>query len=708
MARFALEQQRLVIATTVVASVVLASQLAGKAARDAIFLQQFPVTSLPVMLAVSSGLAIAVTFAFARQLSRGVPGRGVRIANLASAGALLGEWLVFDASPRAIAPVIYLHQSLLGPILVSGFWSLVSEAFDPRSARRAVGTIAAGATVGALAGAVLAERVAALVGTTALLPVIACLQLGVAWRLQHVRGEQPDVPAVPGGGEVGEVVRRIVRVSLLRRLATITVVATVSAALLDYLFKSAVTEDVAAHDLARVFAVFHGVVGVLTAIVAWAVGRWALQAWGLARTLATLPSSVIVFGGLALVLPGLATFVALRGAENVVRNSLYREAYEVFYTPLDPADRRATKTVIDVGVERFGDVLGAVVVLAILAIAPIPTSVLVVGAIGLSAIGLVIALHAQRSYVEALEQRLLAHADELELDGTEPRDRTTRTTLELVAQRSSLARGAFPAASGPAGATRPPDEEASQRELRRIAQLRSGEPREIRRGLADPLTPATVACVIPLLGVADVEADAHRALLAAARACSGQLVDATRDASLPLAVRARLPALIASGADAVAFAGLLACLQDHEFDVRYAAAQALLELHERHPELELDHQTVFEGVRRELAGPARWHSDDGQPSPAAQHLATLLSLALPAEPVRTAFHGLWSDDQAFRGVALEYLENVLPTDIREEIWKVLAIEVSPIERVRRSVDDIRAELLRSHRARGDELEPATN
>jgi len=691
------EHRRITVAATICAAVVLAGHLAGKAARDAIFLQRFPVTNLPLLLAVSSALSIAVTFLFARRLSRGVPARVVRFANAGSALMFVVEWSLLESFPRPVATIIYMHQMLLGPLLVSGFWSIVSECFDPRTARRVVGTIGTGATIGGLAGAVLAERVAATLGTPALLPVIAGLQLVATWRLgalARVGTAAVAVPDHPKHGELKAVITNLVRVSLLRRLATIAVTMTIAAALLDYVFKASVTREVSPDDLARLFATFHGVVGLLTAIVAWALGRRALRSWGLVRTLATLPGAVIVLGTAALAMPSVVAFVALRGTENVLRNSLYRQSYEVFYTPLLPQERRATKTVIDVGVERFGDVLGGLSVLAILALATDPSQALLVGAITLALLGVIVALHAQRSYVEALERSLHTHATEL---GNH--DAPTRM------KRAQRDRGTRPKAAPPGrwrfqrARRSPPDPDPR---LGRLDELSSEDPERIRQALAGtPLSQAAVAYAIPLLGRADVADDASRALAEAARGCVGQLIDAVRDPRFIIGVRARLPALIASAGGDLARSGLLECLGDPDFEVRYAAAHALLELREHDPQLHVDHAEVFDGVRRELAvEPARWSALDAPTaiegnglSRAAQHLATLLSLALPAEPIKTAFHGLWSEDLAFRGVALEYLDNVLPGDIRDRMWSVLSIEAPAA--AKRPVEDVRAELLRS-------------
>ena len=77
------------------------------------------------------------------------------------------------------------------------------------------------------------------------------------------------------------------------------------------------------------------------------------------------------------------------------------------------------------------------------------------------------------------------------------------------------------------------------------------------------------------------------------------------------------------------------------------------------------------------------------------HVFTLLSLVLPAEPLRTAFRALHTDDQRLRGTALEYLEGVLPSDIRERLWPFLGDNPAP-KGFTRSRDEIMADLLRSN------------
>ena len=72
-----------------------------------------------------------------------------------------GEWLLLDYYPRVAACFIYLHVVAFGSIVLSGFWSVMNESFDPRTAKASFGRISGFGTLGGLLGGLMAERVAA-------------------------------------------------------------------------------------------------------------------------------------------------------------------------------------------------------------------------------------------------------------------------------------------------------------------------------------------------------------------------------------------------------------------------------------------------------------------------------------------------------------------------------------------------------------------
>jgi hypothetical protein len=72
-----------------------------------------------------------------------------------------------------------------------------------------------------------------------------------------------------------------------------------------------------------------------------------------------------------------------------------------------------------------------------------------------------------------------------------------------------------------------------------------------------------------------------------------------------------------------------------------------------------------------------------------------LSLVLPATPLQIAYRGLHTSDPGLRGTALEYLEGVLPPDIRGRLWPFLGTS-TPVDVGARGRDEILADLLRSN------------
>ncbi|HMG58002.1 MAG TPA: hypothetical protein VK601_31090, partial [Kofleriaceae bacterium] len=136
--------------------------------------------------------------------------------------------------------------------------------------------------------------------------------------------------------------------------------------------------------------------------------------------------------------------------------------------------------------------------------------------------------------------------------------------------------------------------------------------------------------------------------------------------------------------------GLTEALGDPLFEVRFWAAAALLRLHLRRPELPVDAAAILAVVRRDLAATSPDRPQhladsacfDGEspflegppPGPRGWSLTyffALFALVFEAEPLRLAFAALGSHDVRLRGTGLEYLEVVLPPDLREPLRPLL-------------------------------------
>src|SRR5437867_3440381 len=142
-------------------AVLTAEYVGGKAARDALYLAQLDVTTLPAMVIATSVVSIVLVAASTKISTRVAPSTFVPVLFTVSAILLVGEWLLTFHAGRTAAVLFYLHISGLGPILGSAFWLIASDRFDPRTAKRRFGQIQGAGTLGGLLGGGLAFEIAA-------------------------------------------------------------------------------------------------------------------------------------------------------------------------------------------------------------------------------------------------------------------------------------------------------------------------------------------------------------------------------------------------------------------------------------------------------------------------------------------------------------------------------------------------------------------
>lgn len=432
---------------TAAALAVIAAFVAGKAARDAILLSTFPVTSLPMFIGGTALLSLPLVVLAGRWMARLGPARLMPRLYALSAVLLGAEYLALARWPRLAAIACFFHLGSLGAVLVSGFWSVVNERFDARSAKRLIGRIGLGATIGGILGGVVAERAAVYLQRDAILLLLAGLQLLSGLALRGLAGPphaEHDVDTL-AAGETAASVKATLRSPLLRNLSLLVLLGAVAATSLDYVFKAEVTEAARGNGgTLRLFGIYHTVTNILTAVAQVALSRAAVSRLGVARAIGVLPTVVTVSAGSALLVPGLWAAVLARGAEMITRSSIYRAAYELVFAPLPERDKRSTKVVLDVGAERVGDLLGSQLVAALLLLTAPRWSMLAL-ALAAGLVGLAIAAMLPRSYTSALEDSLRRRAAAGELE-PEPLANAPSS------RRPSLAPGA--AGSGPRAAHR--------------------------------------------------------------------------------------------------------------------------------------------------------------------------------------------------------------------------------------------------------------
>jgi len=680
-------------AASLCAALLIAQQVGAKTTRDTLFLENFDVSLLPRTLAAAAVVTVVFVLGAGRLIARFGPARVVPAALVASGVLQLGVFAWARVAPAPAAVGYYLLVAATGALLVSGFWSVVNERFDPRTARRSAGRIGTGATFGGLAGGVVALVAGHAVGAQWLLVLLAALHL-VAAVVVHRFGRSGSTSADEENepGPVGQGWQVLRRQGFVRDLAVIVILLTAGAACLDYVFKDFAQQrfgdGTQAIGLVTFFGAFHTGSALLTFLLQSAFAPVLLRHAGLARTLATLPAG-LALGAVTLLLVPLWPVAAIaRAAESGLRSSLFRSAYEPLYTPLAPDEKRASKSLIDVGGERFGDALGALTVQVLLLALPVTApgetlhTILLATTAITGVLGLLMAVRLHRGYIDALERSLMRQHVKLELD--EVVDTATRTMVLRTR----------PADPDPATEPEPPRPSPPTEDpvLKTVEGLRNRDAKVVVRTLAasTPLAPELVGHVVPLLAWDAVAETAIESLRHTGPRATGPLLSALLDEDEDFSVRRRAPRALPDHHEPWVREALLRGLEADRFEIRFQCGQALAR-HHVHDGTAVARDRIMDHVRREVAVPdTLWRSHrllDGQDrgprfvdSPAVRkapaglrHVFCLLGLVLPHEALGLCLEGILTRDPQLRGTALEYLDGVLPADVRQQLWPKLEV-----------------------------------
>ena len=269
------------------------------------------------------------------------------------------------------------------------------------------------------------------------------------------------------------------------------------------------------------------------------------------------PSIALLAGSVAaLVAPGFGGIVVTRAGESIFRGSWFRSSYELFYTPIPAAEKRAAKSVVDVAFDRLGDAVGGGLVRLAVLLSPVAASSTILAfAIAASAGAIVVASRLNRWYIRLLERSLVKQGDGIDVSATAD-DATRRVLRRIRHDADEAARhhpATAPAAPGTAmsdvpereslrpaaAAVRSPPRTHWIRTFSTSCVLRSRNRDRVVEVLSreDGLTPVLVPHVIPLLAWEPVADYAFFALRKVAEERIGELADALLDPGQNPAVR---------------------------------------------------------------------------------------------------------------------------------------------------------------------------
>ena len=285
---------------------------------------------------------------------------------------LLFALALYLATPEQtiwVGRIFFIWTSVFNLFVVSIFWQMIVDIFTAEQGKRLFGFMAAGATLGAIAGSSFTvstvEHMAPaylMIGSAIMIEIaVFCvrrLSLLSASLSERPRSEQNDDR--PVGGTLLAGFRDALASSYLLNVSVFLLLYAVTSTFLYFQQASIVSHAFSSRGAqTQFFASVDLGVNILTLVVQLFLTGRILRWFGVGTTLSMLPAaSVIGFGAVAL-LPSLASIVTFQLIRRAGNFAIARPTREILFTVVPREDRYKAKSFIDTAIYRLGDQIGA-------------------------------------------------------------------------------------------------------------------------------------------------------------------------------------------------------------------------------------------------------------------------------------------------------------------------------------------------------------
>jgi AAA family ATP:ADP antiporter len=280
---------------------------------------------------------------------------------------------LFHVAPhnRWVAAAYFWWFSVINLFLISIFWTLMADVFSAPQATRLFAFIAAGGSVGAIAGPIITATLVGLIGVDGLLLAAAggfllvIVLLGALMREKaRLRALEADAQqttldhTLPGNPLRGFAL--LLRSSYLMKQAAFMLLMTWIATVVYFLQAGLISKAFPAVESRTIaFADVDLLVNVCSAaILIFGLGRiW--RRFGVTASLVLSPILMVATCLCLLAAPTLFMVQATRAVQRISQYAIARPSREVLFTVVDQQSKYKAKNVIDTVVYRFGDVTAA-------------------------------------------------------------------------------------------------------------------------------------------------------------------------------------------------------------------------------------------------------------------------------------------------------------------------------------------------------------
>jgi ATP/ADP translocase len=331
-------------------------------------------------------------------------------------------WGFFQAGFKSLlAYVFYIWVAAYSITIVTQFWTLANDIFNPQEAKRLFGFIISGGSLGGILGGLATNRMAERVGTENLLLFAAGLLLICLYLINLIWKEEQAHPA-----KVETKPKERFESSRLRDkstwklfltsrylllIAAVVGLAKISSAIVDNQFNSIVELSIIEKNARTAF--FGGFLAVLNGVsffMQLVVASKLLRTFGVGVSLLLLPIGLAVGAATGSFMPVLAIAAATKVYDGSFNYSINQMGKEILYLPISRRIRYRVKPLIDMLIYRSSKSVAGLLIIAVTLLLGIPDEKLGIIILILAPFWIMAVWGVRDEYMQAIK-KILTHRE---------------------------------------------------------------------------------------------------------------------------------------------------------------------------------------------------------------------------------------------------------------------------------------------------------
>jgi len=360
------------------------------------------------------GIAVVAGFVmqgYARLAQTTRRSRSIIGINLFFITNIIAFWWLFRYEWRGMSYALYIWAGIFSAVSIAQFWLIVNEIFTIRQAKRLLGFVLSGGTLGAILAGLLSRGLVDVIRTENLFLVPVAQLLGcaiIATQINFRGAAGGDISREPSSDQdiagAFTLIRKNKHLTLLAMIIGVTVVATT---LVDFQFNSIIEKTYKTRDaLTGFFGSYYAYISAITVLFQILVTGKFLKRFGVGVAILVMPFGLFLGSGIVLFQPVLWAAIFTKTCDDIFSPSINKWGTEILYIPIPTFIKSKAKSFIDVAVERTSKGIGGLLLLFLTLVGSLSVQHLSIPTLVFLLVWILLCIRIYREYIASIEASL--------------------------------------------------------------------------------------------------------------------------------------------------------------------------------------------------------------------------------------------------------------------------------------------------------------